>query len=414
VTTTYTGGDADNARSQWSRNSSSYLQKTYTKFYTNQYPDIEVADTIQFKDNRDDNVVVIEEFYKIPGFWSARKDNGTVLVGTVRALSLETFITYSKSAKRTDPFNLSYPVDYKTIIKINYPDDWPTEPYSKNIDSDYYTYSLSTYGSGKTSYISTHYRTKQSYLPAEAHARYLADHEVMWNNLSFEFTHDSNIAAAGNNYWPGIVLGILVLCGSLYVMLRIYRDYNPTPYYPAAWAPPLGGWLILVGIGVTLTPCVHLYSILRFHDQINGTVWLSNFTAGNYGVAIINLCFQIYNVAVLPATILLAVLFYKRRSSFPRLLSIYLLVALIVTILNLASISYLNEPVHAAIGLLTKSFITAATWVPYFNMSQRVKRTFVFTYAGNSDPDETSDAIVADPVTETVEEQAIQPGEAIG
>ncbi len=289
---------------------------------------------------------------------------------------------------------------------------------NKNIDNDYYTYSLSSYGADKVSYITMHYQTKQSYLPAEAHAQYLKDHETMWNNLSFEFTYNTNIAAANRNFWPGIVLGIFVVCSSLYIAFRVYRDYNPTPYYPAAWAPPLGGWLILLAFGITISPRLHLFSLIRNPALINGAAWLSHFTAGSYGVALVTLLLQIYNLVYLPFVVMLVILFYKRRSSVPRMMSIYILTNLIIGIVDVALTIYLEgAPIHIVVfTMLMKPILPALIWIPYFRMSQRVKRTFVFTYAGNSDPDETSDATVPEQAAETAEEkdQVIQPGEAIG
>ncbi len=126
VTLTYKGGNADGARAQWSSYSANALQKSHLTFYANQYPDIEIADTIKFKDNRDDNIVIVEEYYRIPEFWIAREDNSHILVGTVRALSLETYFRIQNRLTVTRSVSsLSYPVDYKTIIQINFPIEWP-------------------------------------------------------------------------------------------------------------------------------------------------------------------------------------------------------------------------------------------------------------------------------------------------
>jgi hypothetical protein len=164
--------------------------------------------------------------------------------------------------------------------------------------------------------------------------------------------------------------------------LYAYRNYNPQPYYPAAWGHRIEGWLYLPAFGVLLSPVVMIYSFATDTQMINGQAWVSHFVNGNPGLFVVALVEQIYNIGILVFAILMIVLFFQRRSSVPRLMIYYYAVPLIWLIVNPIIVAIIapglntNDPTNAII----RSVIASAIWIPYFMTSQRVKRTFVNRY----------------------------------
>ena len=75
-------------------------------------------------------------------------------------------------------------------------------------------------------------------------------------------------------------------------------------------------------------------------------------------------------------------LFYSRKTSLPLLISIYYMVAIVGPIVDW----YLADQLLAGQGVMddtsdsakdiAKSIISAAIWIPYFNLSERSKNTF--------------------------------------
>ena len=81
------------------------------------------------------------------------------------------------------------------------------------------------------------------------------------------------------------------------------------------------------------------------------------------------------NVLFLAGVIVLNVMFYGKKSAFPRWMIGFLVVRFVVAAgIHQMVLNYVpNPPVTAAFG----SFVSAAVWIPYFLLSQRVKQTFV-------------------------------------
>ena len=95
---------------------------------------------------------------------------------------------------------------------------------------------------------------------------------------------------------------------------------------------------------------------------------------------------MVYNFLFLAYILLVMVLFYKRRTNLPRLLSIYYLINFVGPLLDLVAVELLTqdllenqEMAETDTGILS-SFIAAVIWIPYFNLAERVKSTFCKRY----------------------------------
>lgn len=148
----------------------------------------------------------------------------------------------------------------------------------------------------------------------------------------------------------------------------------------------LGGWLILVGIGVIFSPLRVLLLL--------GTVFVPIFTNGTYGdlsspgsefynpaVAKLLIFESLTNGLFVLAYIALAFLFFSKSKLFPRAF-IGLAIANFLFILLDAGLAKLTMPSVDMLDVdtvkeLTRSAIAACIWVPYMLISKRVKTTFV-------------------------------------
>jgi transglutaminase-like putative cysteine protease len=382
VKTTYTGKDADYQRSEFATNDLTTVQKNYLQYYANLYPDITTWEDIVVTDKRDDNVLIVEEKYKIPTFWNPYTEGGDgddVIYCKIEPQTLASYFDVGQSIlQRKDPVRLTYPIDYYHTTHINLPEEWNVESAEKIFEGSSYLYDYSVKSSGNeiTRYI--HYQTKKDHVPVDQFEKYLSDHQAMSENLSYMLTYNKSIATASKgNYWGVIVTICSILLGG-WISLMIYRNYDPEPAFAGSNAIPIGGWLVLAAIGITLSPVRIVYDLASEPDYLlAGTGWQSFLAVKQYGHAFLALLTHVYNFVNLMFALTLAVLFYQRRSSVPRLYSIYAVVNVAVLTFDTLYWPTVAEGIEVDPKDMIRTIVATAIWVPYFNMSVRVKQTFV-------------------------------------
>lgn len=148
----------------------------------------------------------------------------------------------------------------------------------------------------------------------------------------------------------------------------------------------LGGWLILVGIGVVLAPLRLIYVTVQVYKPLLESGDLSNITdpssptyipfAGSLFFAELAV-----NLAIMLAGIFAIYGFFGRKRVFPRFYSGYLMFCLAFLIIDtlVSAKIFATENVldSGTIGNIVGSTISTAIWVPYLMVSKRVKATFV-------------------------------------
>jgi hypothetical protein len=383
IKTTYTGSEADNQRSSFSESTLESIQKTYLTFYGNLYPDIEKTESMSTTDDRIKNVFEVTEHYKINTFWKPYPQKENEIYCELYAQSLENYFNVTKSNNRTAPYQLRYPLDYQHRIHVFLPEDWSLTPDDQRIERDAYRYEFETSFTKREVYVYTHYMTKQDYVAVDDFEQFVKDHQTMMSNLSYYLTYNKNLAS-GNNHsninWPAVIACLSSIAFGGWLILWLYRNYDPEPYFSNIGAESLGGWLILIGIGITISPLRMIVDIFNTQQFSNAAIWSALLKDGRYGTYIFLLLEQIYNMVLLLFSVLIVILFYQRRSSLPLLIIIYLVTNSTFLILDTLVTQQLNPGMSTEPGYyknMIQSIVAACIWVPYFKMSSRVKETFV-------------------------------------
>jgi hypothetical protein len=136
----------------------------------------------------------------------------------------------------------------------------------------------------------------------------------------------------------------------------------------------IGGWLILVAIGLALEPFGLLLavggSMMELFSPAGETV-----LAANPGVGGLLALDAAIDALFILALVFLNFRFYGRKKAFPRLAMGYLAASFVLQIaLQRMMVQYMPTfPSWTALS----SLISAGVWIPYFLLSQRVKQTFV-------------------------------------
>ncbi len=168
---------------------------------------------------------------------------------------------------------------------------------------------------------------------------------------------------------------------------------NPfaSPNAPIVTAPAnrsniegIGGWLILVLLGLAITPISIVFQLLTMYLPVfNNGVWqaLNDPASQTYNPTLAKLIvFEcVCNLLIMGLSILALVLMFTKSRHFPRMMIGFYAVNLAFVGLDL----YLAQHVQIAendgdgFRTLIRTVIAAAIWIPYMLVSKRVKATFV-------------------------------------
>lgn len=392
VRTTYTGGEADQIRGELLNNGLESVQKNYLTFYANLYPDIEVASKMKTEDNAAANIFTVEETYKINTFWQQSEVSEEQMYAEVYPQTLENYFTVSKSPQRSAPYRLSYPLSYHHAIHVKLPEEWSAETDEELITTEYYDYAYNVRYDNREISLQTYYQTMQDHVPVEALKQFVDDHERMKENLSFQLSYNKDLIFNEKGIsWLGLITALCALGVGLWIMLRLYYYYDPAPVMQTSGeGRAIGGWLILPAIGLLLNPFRLASDLYNLPEVYDSQMWANLWGMKRYALAIFIYIEHIYNVVFLLYTVLIGVLFFKRRSSLPRLITIYFAAGcLVATADTLVSAQIDSTQVQPEFfkGMI-QNIIAAAIWIPYFNVSSRVKETFVARINdGDDDPE---------------------------
>ena len=147
----------------------------------------------------------------------------------------------------------------------------------------------------------------------------------------------------------------------------------------------IGGWLILIAIGLCLTPIRIGAEIVQGVRSLQPLAWRAVTTPGSpayhplFGPLFIGE--MVANVVLLVWALVLLYLFFTKRRAFPRAMIAFLIVRVAIQMADIFVAS--SIPVAAAsigprvYGALAGNLLVVLVWVPYFLKSRRVAATFV-------------------------------------
>ena len=148
----------------------------------------------------------------------------------------------------------------------------------------------------------------------------------------------------------------------------------------------LGGWLILVGLGVVLSPMVLIFGLVKTYSGVFASGAWSLLTTPSSSLynplwKPIVLGELLANIAMIIASIMMITLFFSKKRLFPKLFVGFVLFGLTFILVDAAAVSLLrpDQPMldAATIGRFARSSVQAMIWVPYMFVSKRVRSTFV-------------------------------------
>jgi hypothetical protein len=174
----------------------------------------------------------------------------------------------------------------------------------------------------------------------------------------------------------------------------------------------LGGWLILVGIGVVLTPIRNLITLIPYYKQIftDGT-WEVMTTVGSdaYNPLWMPLFIGEFagNSLIFSVSLLLIYLFFSKNHLFPRFYIGVFIASLIFIFLDTWAFAKIffdrsifdPELDPKTVIVFIRTLIEGLIWIPYMLVSKRVKATFIENMSGKRQPRVAHPSTIAHPST---------------
>jgi hypothetical protein len=148
----------------------------------------------------------------------------------------------------------------------------------------------------------------------------------------------------------------------------------------------IGGWLILIALGIVITPFRLLIFMVPTYSEIFSTgIWQALTTQGSEAYnplwAPIIILEIIINSGMLLVWFYLAYLFFTKKSLFPKVYIGLAIFSLAFILADAFAITLVlpNEPIFGpdTIQEVLRALVMVVIWVPYMLLSKRVKATFV-------------------------------------
>ncbi len=406
VITRYTGQQADSQRSIFASRSRDEIERSYLNHFAQDFPKIRAVKTLTWEDDEVENLFVTHETYEIKDAWKPAETRTDQLQFKVSASLVGRELFLPSTRIRTTPFFVPHPRLCTQTFEVTFPSQLGLNNDSDYITNPAFSFSVKETSSSKHTTVTYRYQSRKDHVGTSEIERYLTDVQNAQNQTGYTFTipaHYASLSAselpvgtASNDPTtasfspPGtlIVLCVLSFLASLVFCFVVYFwDPRPKPFARSGshLGPGLGGWLWLLGIGIVLRAPAGIWNCLDSLNQLDKETWSNLTREGSPAYHILWEPFLITDTviqsAIVPFNILLMILFFQRRTSFPALQSIFFIFIVIYTVgVSLVSHqipSIALEDLKSSIQTFIKSLPSLLIWVPYLCTSKRVRHTFI-------------------------------------
>jgi hypothetical protein len=396
VVTTYEGGAAESQRDQLSGSNLESVQQDNLGYYADSYPGIRLAAPKRVADDKKLNRLTTTESYNIANIAGDPDGQGKHRVW-IETPDVDELLSDPEVKLRKSPLLLKYPLEVSSVTEVLLPASWPISDSDARVDDPAFSFRRSVRADPghKRFVIHDEYRSLSDEVAAREMPRYTANlakargelgYSLDWTDALPPPVAMAGVAVAGfadRINWSMAFMTLFALLLFAHLALRAWR-YDPAPRGPAdAALAGIGGWLWLYTLGVLMMP-VRLAMQLWENSPAYGSVaWSARTLFGGAHYHALNAPMLLFEwlglLGLMVASLLLACLYFARRSSYPRLAVAFYALAFAFQCFDLLLAARLPglevEAAHwqslASVGL------GALAWSAYLLGSRRVRATFV-------------------------------------
>ncbi|MDF3059424.1 MAG: hypothetical protein K0R17_3639 [Rariglobus sp.] len=386
ITINYRGAEADGYRYFRRVADSARYTQQMTGYLARFRPKIKSKGQVAWEDHRDRNLLTARFTFEIEDFWT------TDASGHVRMIEfypwyLSDRLTRPETIERIHPFGLSHPSTVVQRTDVLLPKDWPVSNDVHEVDDDTFAYKHSAKVDGSRATLIYQWRTLADTVPAERLVEWNRKMDEVRAGFGYKLTQNIRIAEAITQkgvVWS--VIGSLVLGatagGALGVFLYRWKPAKPPCPSAHRHLEGIGGWLILLAIGVVIRPLIQLGMMKDTFGLIGnraGWITMADTESVSYlaGYAPLVWTETFIQGLFLAWAAVMVVQFFRCRSSLPKSLSALLLLAVAWEIIDLIVVTRMlpGESPPNYVRPAGHVIVTIA-WVCYLHVSRRVHATF--------------------------------------
>ncbi|MCE7059556.1 DUF3857 domain-containing protein [Dyadobacter sp. CY343] len=393
VKTVYFESLADEIRSMFQQTVMSKTEDAYLNYYREIYKnaELELADTLTYYDQRDANNFSLLENYALKNAWQYDSVSGRAYFG-LQGKVLHDQLRILPKKSRKDPVSLQYPYHNTYKIRVHMPEYSNIKKESWRIERAAYTVAFSSDFVPKEGVweLSYEYNVLQDHVAPENVAEFREDMSRLTKNLGLELLAPDSGSSSGRSLnWVTLLLALCTAAGCAVLLRKLYY-FSPLKGQASEPALPFGSWILLTGVQMVLHPIVAFFNLALSGGMIYFSTVGWNAMSAQSGLVSslykVSLVFEIVvSTVIFCFSILLAILYFKKRDSFPQLFSYFLIGNLVFAIVGLIEAQTIYAEVAGFNGdIIYQQFIialiSAAIWLPYYYQSKQVAQTFVNTY----------------------------------
>jgi transglutaminase-like putative cysteine protease len=394
VETRYVGRTANRMRATV-RGSREELQRSYLDYYAKLYPSIHAEELPQVTDDSAENELRTIERYTIPDFWS-ESDSTQGPTGKFEPLELSSAIPQATALERRMPLAINYPTHIRYQIRARFTGGWSIPARHERIATPAARFSYDKEVADNVLTFTYDYETLTDHVMPEAAKAHIKDMARAWDLLFYRVRGPASEASAtsGRVNWSVLFAALFAAILSCLAALRVSRAQLALPGHaavrvpvPGTLFPPsiagepegIGGWLVLLAIGISVTPVRLLITMVRSLPGYGVASWARLTTPGDpayHALWAPVLMFELIgNVLMFVFACLLVWMFFKRKKQFP---IVFIGFAAANIVINLLQAVYLPLlPIKDAGGFRGMQVVAALLWILYMLRSRRVRNTFV-------------------------------------
>ncbi|CAG4999122.1 hypothetical protein DYBT9275_02158 [Dyadobacter sp. CECT 9275] len=393
VHTVYAKSNADYIRADFQEGNISEIEEGYINYYREIYKnsEFEAADTLVYQDLREENMFLVTEHYKIKNAWSKDSTSKKLRFSVFGKILYDQLINLPNRVRKT-PISLNYPYHLDYRIQIKLPDQRNIRPEEWELKRESYLIRFKSKLNETENVweLSYEYKTLKDYVPVNESNQFKNDIKKLVGHLEYEMWDSLEVSGTSDyNPWM-ILLFIASLVVGIYLCTKLYR-YSPGSIHQSGRGIPIGGWLILMGIGLFGQGISILFWLWGDESLPYFTVSGWDALAGDLETRVtlyhVFLSAEVFlNALTFCGSGLVLLLFLKRRDSFRLVFSLFysFKAAYLIADTSIAAIFYDYDSISLVakqVGEIVSALIFMAFWILYLYKSRRAEKTFVNTFS---------------------------------
>lgn len=393
IKTEYLGNSADNMRHYFNNNEQEKIAKEFLSYTARYYPSIEPASAPRAEDNKDKNIFTVHEEYRLDKFWELVKEAKRFKADFFQP-NLINMLKETQATKRSMPLATAPKREVHIQTQIKLKESWPIKAGTRRIDDKAFVFERTVTPEGNNFRIDYRYQSLADSVPPDqvssyakniAAARDLIGYSINTTELNgVKADPDAKVTEYTLN-WAIVFVLVMSVMIAFAVCYKVYK-YDPEPNAAMFDQNYVGikGWLILPALGLILAVFRYLRDSTDFWGYLDLNQWhvITLPTSGSYHslYAPIIIGEIVANVLMFGFLLMLIVLFFRKRSSVPKLYVVYMLTSILILFidhfiaLQIPVIAEKTNPTE--LPRMIGNAVGGLIWVTYFIKSKRAASTF--------------------------------------